>query len=321
MRLSIIIPIYNVEKFLEKCLDSVLKQIGKNDELILINDGSTDNSFNICENIKKICKENNIILINKKNEGVAIARNTGLKKATGDYIFWIDSDDWLDKNCIRFVKDAIEKTKSDIIMFDFYTVREKDVKPCFIFEKSKILSKKEILIEVAQDSFRSLLWRTVVKRDIYENIHFPEGVQMMEDFSIYHLLFHRAKTFYYIRKPLYYYRLVNDSLSQKKKDVMLIYNISLQREEFFRKNYPEIEEKYRLVPVLSASCAVLEIQNLNKEIYGNPRKLIKRYLCFLITRKYLGINKKIQFVLILFSKRLLKKIREKYIFLSNKNKI
>ena len=321
MKLSIIIQIYNVEQFLNKCLISVLEQIEKDDELILINDGSIDNSFNICENIKKIYKKNNIILINKKNEGVAIARNIGLKKATGDYVFWIDSDDWLDENCIRFVKDAIERTKSDIILFDFYTVREKDVKPCFIFEKSKILSKKEILIEVAQDSFRSLLWRTVVKRDIYENIHFPEGVQMMEDFSIYHLLFHKAKTFYYIRKPLYYYRLVNNSLSQKKKDVMLIYNISLQREEFFRKNYPEIEEKYRLVPVLSASCAVLEIQNLNKEIYGNPRKLIKRYLYFLITRKYLGINKKIQFVLILFSKRLLKKIREKYIFLSNKNKI
>lgn len=321
MKLSIIIPIYNVEKYLDKCLNSVLKQIEKEDEVILINDGSTDNSFNICKNIKEIYMKNNIVLINKKNEGVAIARNIGLKKATGDYIFWIDSDDWLDDNCIKCIKDTIEKTNSDIILFDFYNVNKKNINPCFIFEKSKILSKKEILIEVAQDSFRSLLWRTVVKRDIYENIHFPEGVQMMEDFSIYHLLFHKAKTFYYIRKPLYYYRLVNNSLSQKKKDVMLIYNISLQREEFFRKNYPEIEEKYRLVPVLSASCAVLEIQNLNKEIYGNPRKLIKRYLYFLITRKYLGINKKIQFVLILFSKRLLKKIREKYIFLSNKNKI
>ena len=316
MKLSIIIPIYNVEKFLNKCLSSVLKQIEKDDELILVNDGSTDNSFNICKNIKEVYKKNNIILINKKNEGVAIARNTGLKKATGEYIFWIDSDDWLDENCIRLVKNAIEKTKSDIILFDFYNVNEKDIRPCFIFKEERRLNKEEILIEVAQDSFRSFLWRTVVKRNIYENIHFPEGVQMMEDFSIYHLLFHRAKTFYYIRKPLYYYRLVNNSLSQKKKDVMLIYNISLQREEFFRKNYPEIEEKYRLVPVLSASCLGVDFSILNKKIYINPQIIIRKNILFLLTRNYLGVNKKIQFILMCISNNLLKKVRKIY----NKNK-
>lgn len=312
MKLSIIIPIYNVEKFLNKCLSSVLKQIEKDDELILVNDGSTDNSFNICKNIKEVYKKNNIILINKKNEGVAIARNIGLKKATGDYVFWIDSDDWLDENCIRFVKDAIERTKSDIILFDFYTVREKDVKPCFIFEKSKILSKKEILIEVAQDSFRSFLWRTVVRREVYKDIYFPEGVQMMEDFSVYHLLFHKAKSFYYIRRPLYYYRLVNNSLSQKEKNNILVYNISLQREEFFRKNYPEIEEKYRLVPVLSASCLGLDSFVLNKKSDINPQILIRKNIFFLLTRNYLNLNKKIQFILMSMSINLLKKIRMLY---------
>lgn len=315
MKLSIIIPIYNVEKFLNKCLNSVLKQIEKDDELILINDGSTDNSFNICKNIKEKYKKNNIILINKKNEGVAIARNIGLKKATGDYIFWIDSDDWLDDNCIKIIKNVIEKTKSDIILFDFYNVNKKDIRPCFMFKEERRLNKKEILIEVAQDSFRSFLWRTVVKRDIYENIYFPEGVQMMEDFSIYHLLFHKAKTFYYIRKPLYYYRLVNNSLSQKKKDVMLIYNISLQREEFFRKNYPEIEEKYRLIPVLSASCLGLDFSVLNKKIYIKPQIVIRKNIFFLLTRNYLGVNKKIQFILMCISNNLLKKVRKIY----NKN--
>lgn len=315
MKLSIIIPIYNVEQFLNKCLISVLEQIEKDDELILINDGSTDNSFNICKNIKEKYKKNNIILINKKNEGVAIARNIGLKKATGDYIFWIDSDDWLDDNCIKIIKNVIEKTKSDIILFDFYNVNKKDIRPCFMFKEERRLNKKEILIEVAQDSFRSFLWRTVVKRDIYENIYFPEGVQMMEDFSIYHLLFHKAKTFYYIRKPLYYYRLVNNSLSQKKKDVMLIYNISLQREEFFRKNYPEIEEKYRLIPVLSASCLGLDFSVLNKKIYIKPQIVIRKNIFFLLTRNYLGVNKKIQFILMCISNNLLKKVRKIY----NKN--
>lgn len=312
MKLSIIIPIYNVEKFLNKCLSSVLKQIEKDDELILVNDGSTDNSFNICKNIKEVYKKNNIILINKKNEGVAIARNTGLKKATGEYIFWIDSDDWLDDNCIKFVKNAIEKTKSDIILFDFYNVNKESIKPCYIFEKSKRLNKKDILIDVAQDSFSSFLWRTVVRREIYEEIYFPEGIQMMEDFSIYHLLFHKAKTFYYIREPLYYYRLSNNSLSKKKKDIVSIYNISLQREEFFRRNYPEIKEKYRLVPVLSASCLGLDSFVLNKKSDINPQILIRKNIFFLLTRNYLNLNKKIQFILMSMSINLLKKIRMLY---------
>lgn len=312
MKLSIIIPIYNVEKFLNKCLYSVLKQIEIDDELILVNDGSTDSSFNICKNIKEVYKKNNIILINKKNEGVAIARNTGLKKATGDYIFWMDSDDWLDDNCIKYVKDTIEQTKSDIILFDFYNVNKKNINPCFIFKEEKKISKEEILIEVAQDSFRSFLWRTVVKRDIYEGICFPEGVQMMEDFSIYHLLFHKANSFFYIRKPLYYYRLVNNSLSQKKKDIISIYNISLQREEFLKKTYPQIEEKYRLVPLLSSACEVLETNFLNYEMYKNLKSLIKKYFKFLMTRSYLTFNKKIQFILVLISPKILKKIRLLY---------
>lgn len=308
MKISIIIPIYNVEKFLNKCLKSVLEQIEQEDEVILINDGSTDNSFNICKSIKKMYENNNIILINKKNEGVAIARNIGLEKATGDYIFWIDSDDWLDENCIKFVKDAIEKTKADIILFDFYNVIEKDIKPCFIFEKSKMLSKREVLIDVAQDSFRSLLWRTVVRRELYEDIYFPEGVQMMEDFSIYHLLFHKAKTFFYIRKPLYYYRIINNSLSQKKKDGLSIYNISLRRNEFFRINYPEMKEKYRIVPLLSASCLDIDLKLINI----NPQFYIRKYLFFLITRKYFSLNKKIQFILMSISTILLKEIRSFY---------
>ena len=297
-----------MEKFLNKCLKSVLEQIEQEDEVILINDGSTDNSFNICKSIKKMYENNNIILINKKNEGVAIARNIGLEKATGDYIFWIDSDDWLDENCIKFVKNAIEKTKADIILFDFYNVIEKDIKPCFIFEKSKMLSKREVLIDVAQDSFRSLLWRTVVRRELYEDIYFPEGVQMMEDFSIYHLLFHKAKTFFYIRKPLYYYRIINNSLSQKKKDGLSIYNISLRRNEFFRINYPEMKEKYRIVPLLSASCLDIDLKLINI----NPQFYIRKYLFFLITRKYFSLNKKIQFILMSISTILLKEIRSFY---------
>jgi hypothetical protein len=131
---------------------------------------------------------------------------------------------------------------------------------------------------------------------------------MMEDFSIYHLLFHKAKTFFYIRKPLYYYRIINNSLSQKKKDGLSIYNISLRRNEFFRINYPEMKEKYRIVPLLSASCLDIDLKLINI----NPQFYIRKYLFFLITRKYFSLNKKIQFILMSISTILLKEIRSFY---------
>ena len=95
-KISVIVPIYNVEKYLEKCLESIINQTFINLEIILINDGSTDFSGSICEKYKN--KDNRIILIHKKNEGLSAARNKGLSIATGDYISFVDSDDFLDLN-------------------------------------------------------------------------------------------------------------------------------------------------------------------------------------------------------------------------------
>ena len=116
-KISVIIPVYNVEKYLEDCLESVIKQNYKNLEIILINDGSLDNSLKICEKYKK--KDDRIIIINKKNEGVSSARNTGLKIAKGEYISFIDSDDFLlDKNVYSEMICLIEEEKVDLVHCD-----------------------------------------------------------------------------------------------------------------------------------------------------------------------------------------------------------
>ena len=114
--ISIIVPIYNAEKYLNKCIDSIINQSKKELEIILINDGSTDNS----ENIIKKYDDKRIKYFKNKNQGIGKTRNFGIKKATGKYIMFLDSDDYLDKDACKYLFNKIEKENLDIVVCDFY---------------------------------------------------------------------------------------------------------------------------------------------------------------------------------------------------------
>ena len=120
---SIIIPAYNVEKYIRRCVDSVLNQTYKNYEIIVVNDGSTDDTYNI---LKKEYKKKNIKLVDKKNGGLSSARNTGLQYAEGEYIIFLDSDDWWEKDLLNTLKDTISKTDADIVCFKLQKYYEKE---------------------------------------------------------------------------------------------------------------------------------------------------------------------------------------------------
>ena len=115
-KISIIVPIYNTEKYLKRCLDSLIKQEYENIEIILINDGSTDGSLQICEEYKN--KDNRIVLIDKIHTGVSHTRNIGLENVSGDYIGFVDSDDYIDKDMFKNLMIGIEKYNADICMCD-----------------------------------------------------------------------------------------------------------------------------------------------------------------------------------------------------------
>ncbi len=116
LKISIVIPVYNVEKYLHQCLKSVINQTYKNLEIICINDGSKDNSLNILNEYLK--KDNRIIIVNQKNSGVSSARNKGIRLSTGDFISFIDSDDYLDLNVYEKCVQRIIRDNSDIIIFE-----------------------------------------------------------------------------------------------------------------------------------------------------------------------------------------------------------
>lgn len=211
--LSIIIPIYNLEKYISYCIDSIVSQVNKNVEIILIDDGSKDKSREICN---KYCQKYNYIkYFYQENAGVSVARNNGLKKAIGEYILFVDGDDWIIENSIPEIIDKIKKNKEiDIITGDF--VKSKNNK----IEKKKRKKEKKLINLIKYDypqnliklfktnNFNPSLCCNVIKRKCFfdNNIFLDKNVKYTEDMDCTIQLFLKAKKIDSIEKSFYVYR-------------------------------------------------------------------------------------------------------------------
>lgn len=203
---SVIIPVYNTEAYLRKCIESVLNQTIREIEVILVDDGSTDSSGIICDKYKII--DERVQVIHKKNEGISSARNVGIKKASADYIMFIDSDDWVEPFfCEDPYRIAIQN-EADIVIFPYYVLeRNGSIKK----SKQKLKSgriEKEKALELNNES--SYAWNKLYKKDLFKTIEFPFG-KMYEDIGTTHKLIYNAKRLYYLDKPLYYYNSVRNN--------------------------------------------------------------------------------------------------------------
>ena len=216
-KISVIVPIYNVEKYLKQCLDSIINQTYKNLEIILVNDGSTDKSGSICEQYK--CMDNRIKLINKNNGGLSDARNIGLLNATGEYISFIDSDDFISLNMYEVLYNNIIKSKSDIVWCDYniYITNQ------MIQKHNLFPEQKEYVINhlFAKDLFNlyhleAFVWNRLYKREIFKNVRFPVG-RRCEDGYIVIAILSKARKITVIPEALYFYRKREDSLSSKRQ--------------------------------------------------------------------------------------------------------
>ncbi|MBU5337320.1 glycosyltransferase family 2 protein [Intestinibacter bartlettii] len=213
MDISIIVPVYNTGKKLRKCIDSILNQTYKNFEVILINDGSTDNSLSICKEYKK--KDNRIKIINQDNKGSVYARNSGVELAIGKYIVFIDADDWIDREFLNILYNEAEEYSCDIVACNPYLVYgnglikriRTDFTQDIIFENEEI--KNEVLSKLVGDTgFPSSLWGKIYKRNLFENYgeYFFRMKFFGEDLALNIELLPKCKKIKVIDKPLYYYR-------------------------------------------------------------------------------------------------------------------
>lgn len=227
---SIIIPVYNVENYLNQCLESILIQNYSNFEIILINDGSTDSSFEICKSFQE--KEAKIQLIDQKNGGLSDARNKGLLAAKGEYIIFTDSDDyWEGKEVLKDLNRLIKESNPDIIIHEesrFFSKNDVYCKYNQRFIKNKTGNFKDEIIDlVYYDLFNAAAWDKVIKRSILidNQLFFPFG-KKSEDIEWCGKLMHFIKSFTLYSKSFYVYRQVRkDSIttSISEKHIMDVY--------------------------------------------------------------------------------------------------
>lgn len=203
--ISIIVPIYKVEKYLDRCINSILNQTFKDFELILVDDGSPDRCGDICEKYAK--KDKRIKVIHKENGGLSDARNVGLDIATGKFIGFIDSDDFIHKDMYMVLYDAIIKSKSDISQCKFkYFSKEDELNKNIINDgKYEIYNNINAIEEIIDNkNLNTNVWNKLYKRELFNDIRFPKG-KIHEDEFVTYKVFYRAKTVSYVNKELYYY--------------------------------------------------------------------------------------------------------------------
>lgn len=216
MKYSFIVPCYNVEKYVEDCIKSLLNQDYDNYEIILVNDGSTDNTSEICK--KYINKTVKYYI--KENGGPSSARNYGIAKSTGDYLIFIDSDDIFEKNSLKLLNKLIIKYRCDILQFGFEPFFEGNKK----FENADNVNKKfEVAIYndkdkimnayVIDESITREAWNKVYKRSLFDNIEYPVG-RIAEDLATTYKVLLKAENVVTIPIVLYHYRIRNNSIMQ-----------------------------------------------------------------------------------------------------------
>ena len=228
--ISIIVPVYNAEKTIKKCIDSILIQTYTNFELILINDGSKDNSLNILKKYENLDKR--VIVISQENSGVSVTRNNGISVAKGDYIAFVDSDDYIAENALEILANEIEKNnKLDIVISGFYIVKNDTYKYLNTILENKIFNNLDFLLNEKLFKFISTPWGKIYKREIIKdnNIKFDKNLSLGEDtiFVLEYLKY--IKNVKFINEGLFFINETEGSLSRRNRldifeNIMIIYD-------------------------------------------------------------------------------------------------
>ena len=230
---SIIIPFYNAEKYIDKCMNSILQQEYKNIEIIFVNDGSIDNSLNKL----KEYKDNRIKIYSQNKKGVSAARNLGMEKANGKYIAFMDIDDELDSLYIKKFIESAEAEKVDVVICNYNEIYSDGSKKEILLPWKNIKIDKKTIEErlipqmISENenemSIRGLVWRTFIKKKTIDDnkLRFIEGIQIAEDLLFVIQLYNRVNEIYVLRDCLYNYYKNSESTLNKYLDNMIETNI------------------------------------------------------------------------------------------------
>lgn len=289
MKISIIVPIYNAELYLNECIDSIISQSYNNIELILINDGSKDNSEKICLNYAN--KDKRIKYIYQKNAGVSAARNNGVKESSGEYILFVDSDDFLEKDALSQIIENIKNV--DLLCFGYKAVyTDKSINNCLQSELCDLNTIKEKIL--LDNNIGGFLWNKLFLSKIIKNneLKFNQKIHFCEDLLFVTEYIKYCKKIKYINQCLYHYRMRKSSASgnyfNKKSTSILIAYESILKSQQNTKIIDELKYRYLLNYYKLKDYIDFKI---NENILNEERKIMrtrsqKERIKFLILKKF-----------------------------------
>jgi glycosyltransferase involved in cell wall biosynthesis len=235
--ISIIVPVYKVEPYLRRCLDSIINQTYTNLEIILVDDGSPDNCPHICD--EYAAKDNRIVVIHKANGGLSDARNAGLEICKGDFISFIDSDDWVEPNYIDTLCKLLMENDADISIVSFEKTTSPN-NPC----KHTQENDKKIEVLNPRDTVTKLFtsdriifvttWGKLYKKHLFSNIRFPKGKLNEDEYVTYKLLYYSTRTVFQNIQLYNYFQHSGSIMANISKDSLRIFDAHLERHSFFK---------------------------------------------------------------------------------------
>lgn len=287
-KISIIVPVYNVEKYIEQCLLSIQNQSFRDFEVLIVNDGSTDNSASIC---KRFCEtDNRFMLYSQPNGGLSAARNTGIRRAQGELLLFVDSDDYIHPQMCEILYQNMDFCQADISICGFRRIKE-ETKNYFDLsaeQKLDVCSGKEGCRNIyAGRSVESVVaWNKLYKRELFRDILYPEGKIHEDEFVTYKLLYF-AKRVVYTNLELYYYMQRSDSIMQKRygKEHMVMLEMAEESISFYLEHSEKELARLAMNRALGL-CTMLYDKYGQVHEEKQQKKVLKKYRIFL--SKYLN---------------------------------
>lgn len=305
---SIVVPVYNVEPYLEKCVNSIVNQTYQNIEIILVDDGSTDGSGIKCDEFAQ--KDKRIIVIHKENGGLSDARNVGIEKATGDYIMFIDSDDWIDADTVECAVQAVKDNNADVAIFGMY------------IDYSNAPSKTRIpLIKGSFDGKTALIYlnsfknineaacNKIYKTNLFNEIRYPKGKKCEDCFTTYKV-FDISKTIVTIPFPKYHYFQRENSISKNSKVNMEYIEAAIEQCDYIKNKYPDIS--YIGETAVAFTYLIISGQKHKRSYSSDGMEEVfksREYTNSVLKNRYLSLSRKVQFFLFAYATKLYRVIK------------
>lgn len=301
--ISVIVPVYNVEKYLDKCVESIVNQTYKDLEIILVDDGSMDNCPAMCDEWAK--KDNRIKVIHKENGGVSSARNIGLDNVTGEYIGFVDSDDYLEPNMYELLIENLTVTNSDISVCSTFLVDENnDIKADNILE-SQVLNQEEA-VKFLSYKMNNSLWNKLFKKDTFKGCRFDEGHTFGEDHLILLQVLKNVNRVSFISDSLYYYVQRSNSTTGSKFSKRSFDQVYMKDAlyNYVKKNYSYVSEYYRKLSFTAREnmCRKIILSNAERE-FAKELNEYKKYMKndFSAVKNKLNNKELIEYKLMMFN--------------------